>query len=123
MGKHLFNEFVPALSFKTKREELIEELYQWGSETASVDCNAGILLGIALYGEKTRRLFKKILWDRCWEAFSSSTGTGYWAFVGMQHLQISFAELYKEIKEASQQSRTGREITISIDRIAFFIEI
>ncbi|MFC7440468.1 HEAT repeat domain-containing protein [Laceyella putida] len=99
MGKPLFNEFVPVLSCKTKREDLIDQLYHWGSTIASVDCNAGILFGIALYGEKTRELYKKILWDERWEADGSATGTRRWAYFGMQHLQISFGELFEEIKE------------------------
>jgi hypothetical protein len=104
MGQALFHEFVPALAFKTGREELVGRLVEWGSTAASVDCNAGLLLGIALFGEKTREQYKQVLWDERWEAGSSSTGTRWWAYVGMQHLRISFAELYGELREAARKS-------------------
>lgn len=116
MGKPLFNEFIPVLSFK------IDELYQWGSMKASTDCNAGILLGIALYGEKTRGLYKKILWDEHWEADSPSTGTRYWTYIGMQYLQISFRELYEEIKENIQRSCESNALEYQLNVLHALLE-
>ncbi len=51
-GKHLFPEFIPALAIKTKNESFLPELFQLGQTTTSTDCNSGIILGIALYGEQ-----------------------------------------------------------------------
>lgn len=91
----IFNEFVPALASKVKSREYKEIIYEHGRTTASVDCNAGLIAAIALLGEK--ELFKKIIWDEKWEVFDCGTGTGYWSFIGMQILKISFRELYSDI--------------------------
>ena len=48
-GKNLFPEFVPALVCKLKsKTSVLENLYKLGSEFASTDCNAGIILGFSL---------------------------------------------------------------------------
>ncbi|SFI84102.1 hypothetical protein [Thermoflavimicrobium dichotomicum] len=110
LGKNLFPEFVPSLLCKVPDPALIDEVYESGGYWASTDCNGGMVLGIALCGEKERNRFKSILWDERWEAESSSTGTRTWAFVGMQHQQITFRELFEDIKEAQKQGCSQREL-------------
>lgn len=97
----IFNEFVPVLASKVSKKDYRNEIYQHGEKVASVDCNAGLITSIALLGEK--ELFKKILWDEKWEVFDCGTGTGYWAFTGMQILKIPFIELYLEVKEVIEK--------------------
>lgn len=59
-GKSLFREMLPILCHKTGNDEWIPQLYEWGKK-ASVDCNGGIDLGIALCvdsKEVSRRRFR-----------------------------------------------------------------
>ncbi|WP_313994513.1 hypothetical protein [Xanthocytophaga flava] len=95
MGKNLFSEFVPMLACRTDNSSLKDALYQLGNTTASTDCNAGIILGIALYEDKP--LFKRILWDNHWEAAGSGTGTIQWTLTAMRLLSVSFSELFADL--------------------------
>lgn len=98
-GKGLFHEFIPALACKlSDQEEILEQLYRFGSTVVSTDCNGGIVLGFSLCGDSGRKYFNKILWNDHWELYAVGTGSHYWAYVGMQNLGISFQELYAEIK-------------------------
>lgn len=98
-GKHLFPEFVPALAIKTKNYSLLQELFQLGRTTTSPDCNSGIILGIALYGEQGVDLFKQIIWNPDWEAVSSRTGSRFYLYIGKQYLKIRLVELYLDLKK------------------------
>lgn len=103
-GKGLFPEFIPALVCKLKDRTLIlEKLYELGSKFASTDCNAGIILGFSLCGEEGRGYFKKVLFDRGWETSSTGTGTVHYAYEGLKNLEITFKELYHEIKTISDK--------------------
>lgn len=98
-GKHLFPEFIPALAIKTKNDSILHELFQLGQTTTSTDCNSGIILGIALYGEKGFDWFKKIIWNPDWDAVNSSTGSRLSLYIGTQYLGIRLVELYLELKQ------------------------
>ena len=98
-GKHLFPEFLPALAIKTKNESLLQELFQLGQTTTSTNCNSGIILGIALYGEQGFDWFKKILWNPDWDTVNSSTGARFSLYIGTQILGIRLVELYLELKK------------------------
>ncbi|MFC3159403.1 hypothetical protein SAMN05443633_103319 [Chryseobacterium arachidis] len=103
-GQGLFPEFIPALVCKLKDRTLIlEKLYELGSEFASTDCNAGIILSFSLCGEEGREYFKKVLFDRDWETSSTGTGTVHFAYQGLKNLDITFKELYQEIKTVSDK--------------------
>ncbi|HEV2831579.1 MAG TPA: hypothetical protein VGW31_06330 [Hanamia sp.] len=103
-GKNLFPEFVPTLVCKLKdRNSILEKLYELGSKFASTDCNAGILLGFSLCGKQGRQYFKRVLFDRNWEACSTGTGTIHFAYEGLKNLGITFKELYHEIKPISDK--------------------
>jgi hypothetical protein len=106
-GKNLFPEFIPALVCKLKdRNSILEKLYELGSEFASTDCNAGIILGFSLCGEQGRHYFLKVLYDQNWETHSSGTGTIHYAYQGLKNLDITFKELYQEIKLISDNEKT-----------------
>lgn len=106
--KSLFKEFVPSLAVKVHGRNYIQRLYELGKHKASVDCNAGIILAIALF--KERELFKNILWDETWEVIDLGTGTGYWSFVGMQYLNITFKELFIDIKKMINEEVHKRKV-------------
>jgi hypothetical protein len=102
--KNLFPEFVPALVCKLKdQNSILEKLYELGSEYASTDCNAGILLGFSLCGEKGESYFRRTLFDRNWETSSTGTGTIHFTYEGLKTLGITFKELYSEIKPISDK--------------------
>lgn len=110
-NQHLFPEFHPLLASKVPDPDLPDLLYHWGTYWASVDCNGGLVLGLALYGESERDRFKQILWDSSWEANGTSTGTIYWTFTGMQYLGITFQELFQEIKASVEEGMEEGEIS------------
>lgn len=98
MGKNLFPEFIPALVSKLPNKGLyLEQLFELGSEFASTDCNAGILLGFALSGEEGKPYFHKALFDPNWETYATGTGTVYFVYQGLKLLGISFNELYEHV--------------------------
>ncbi|MBA4494344.1 hypothetical protein ACFO25_05330 [Paenactinomyces guangxiensis] len=100
--KNLFPEFLPILACRVPDPDLPDILYEWGTKWASPDCNGGLILGLSLYGEQERERFKKILWDRRWEAHGRSTGSIYWTILGMQYLGMTFDELYEDIRKAQE---------------------
>lgn len=104
-GKNLFPEFVPALVSKLENPHtIIDKLFELGNQFASTDCNAGIVLGFSLCGEQGKPYFRKILFDRNWEADSTATGTVHSAYKGLKNLKITFKELYHEIKTLSGEN-------------------
>jgi hypothetical protein len=98
-GRNLFPEFLPALASKTGNLNLLNDLYQLGSTTASTDCNGGLILGIALYGEAGRETFWKLLWHEHWEAAVRATGSGRYSFWGTRYLRIPLAAIYAYVRE------------------------
>ncbi len=103
-GKNLFPEFVPALVCKLKdRKSTLEKLYELGNEFASTDCIAGIILGFSLCEEQGKEYFKKALFNRNWETYYSASGTVYYTLEGLVNLNITFEELYAEIKTISNK--------------------
>ncbi|GHO41855.1 hypothetical protein [Ktedonospora formicarum] len=103
-------ELLPALASKTGNSSLLEELYQWGVTTASTDCNAGLVLGIALYGEKGSAYFKRLLWNPDWEAHASATGTRLYTYLGCRYLGISLLDLYAELQTHIQHGSPQKQI-------------
>ncbi|HET8844419.1 MAG TPA: hypothetical protein VFN35_23325, partial [Ktedonobacteraceae bacterium] len=73
-------------------------------------CNAGLVLGIALYGEKGAACFKRLLWDPYWEAEASATGTRYYTYLGCRYLGISLIDLYAELKEILQRGSSPQHL-------------
>jgi hypothetical protein len=104
----IFNEFIPVLASKIKNKDYKEIIYEHGNTIASVDCNAGLIIAVALLGDK--ELFKKILWNEKWEVFDCGTGTGYWSFIGMQILNLSFKELFEDIKKLVSEKEVSPKL-------------
>ncbi|MBN3523269.1 hypothetical protein [Paenibacillus apiarius] len=98
MGQSLFPEFLPALSVTCAAPDIVPRLAGWGEHAASTDCNAGLILGIALFGTDQKDVLKDILWNPSWEAQGMGTGTGVWSYVSMQHVGLTFKELIRDIK-------------------------
>ncbi len=63
-GKPLFPEFLHCLAVKTGDRSWIARLLAWGAY-ASTDCNGGLALGIAMFGD--RAAFHALLWNPDWE--------------------------------------------------------
>ena len=111
--KNLFPEFVPALVCKLNDPTpVLEKLYELGSQYASTDCNAGIILGFSLSGEEGKRYFKQVLFDPIWEAYSTSTGTVNFAYQGMKNAGINFNELYQELKYISDKEQLSYSLDV-----------
>lgn len=103
-NKSLFPEYIPALVCKIgNREKYLKELFILGNEYASVDCNAGIVLGFSLCGDLGRDYFMNALKNPHWEVYSGSTGTVWATYEGLKNLGISFKELYWDIKNEDDQ--------------------
>jgi hypothetical protein len=96
-GRNLFPEYVPALAFKTGDPTLLEGIWTLGSTTASTDCNGGIILGIALYGEAGRPYFRRLMWDPYWEADSTATGSLGALYAGLQCLGTGVVDVHREL--------------------------
>jgi hypothetical protein len=105
---HLFPEFIPVLACKTGDAALAERMYEHGNTKASSDASAGLILGIALFGEKYKSIFKSIIWNPVWEAGSTATGNGHYTLMGMRSLNISLLELYQELQNiiAANEDKT-----------------
>jgi hypothetical protein len=98
LATHLFPEFIPVLAYKTGCHNLRNRLYEHGCSKASSDASAGLILGLALYGEDFKQTFQSIIWDPTWEACSSSTGNRNYTLMGMSHLGITLQALLFELQ-------------------------
>ena len=65
----------------------------------------GIILGFSLCGEEGKEYFKKVLFDRNWETNSTGTGTIHYTYQGLKNLDISFNELFYEIKTITDKAK------------------
>ncbi|MGQ3481543.1 hypothetical protein [Paenibacillus sp. TY11] len=114
--QNLFNEFLPLLSFKCTTEDMVPQLVYWGEQHASVDCNAGIIAGIALFGEGQKDTIRSILWNPLWEAHGTATGSCVWSYFAMQHVGLTFRELIQDIKsyDASKEDVEALEYRLDV---------
>jgi hypothetical protein len=64
---------------------------------ASTDCNGGLILGIALHGDRARAEFTRLLWNPWWEAHDGGTGSDRWAYAGARVLSLNMPELYIDL--------------------------
>lgn len=94
-GAGLFPEFLPVLATKTGDPSWLGRLVAWGENGASTDCNGGLILGIALHGDRAE--FARLLWNPRWEAYGAGTGSNRWAFAGARVLGLSMADLYADL--------------------------
>jgi len=116
----LFPEFTPALVCKLKdRTETLAKLFESGRKYCSVDCNAGILLGFSLCGKEGLSYFKQALFDRHWEADSTSTGTVLQVYQGIRNLNISLIDLYQEIRTIDEPEKqlAGLYVLLGLVRV------
>src|SRR4051812_31761368 len=90
--RSLFPEFLPVLAGKAGDAGWAAKLHDWGSRGASTDCNAGLLLGLALIGDGG--LFADALWSPHWETYASATGTAVAAYAGTRVLGWDTATLH-----------------------------
>jgi hypothetical protein len=87
------SEYLPALAIKTCRDDMLPLLVDWGRGNASTNCNAGLILGIALYGDAGRAAFSQLMWDPYWEAHSTATGSIRATYTGARYLNMTFVEM------------------------------
>ncbi|MEV6971561.1 hypothetical protein AB0M47_41345 [Hamadaea sp. NPDC051192] len=97
-GAALFPEFLPVLAAKTDDPSWLGKLVAWGDDAASTDCNGGLILGIALHGDRARSEFKRLLWDPRWEANGGGTGSDRWAYAGARVLGLTMSVLYADLR-------------------------
>ena len=97
VGASLFPEFLPVLATKTGDPSWLGRLVEWGEGEASTDCNGGLILGVALYGDRARAEFTRLLWNPWWEASGGGTGSNRWAYAGARVLGLSMSELYGDL--------------------------
>lgn len=100
-GEAVFEEFLPVLSCKIADRSIVPKLVEWGKRSASIDCNAGLIFGIALFGPEEKETIRQILWDPGWEAHGRSTGTAYWSYMAMQQVGLLFTELIEDVKRSA----------------------
>jgi hypothetical protein len=92
----LFPEFLPILATKLDDPSWVGRLAAWGEGPASTDCNGGLILGLALLGGRDE--FIRALWNPRWEAYSFSTGTSRFAYLGTRVLDLGIRELYTDLR-------------------------
>jgi len=120
-GKSSFNKFLPLLAFKTGDDRFVEELFLWGDRdtsgiSACLDCNGGLIVGVALFGENGRARFEEILWSPKWRAACSGTGSLFWTYQGLRLLKHRFADLLRQIishtENCMDEKRTSYEVSV-----------
>ncbi len=123
LDQNLFNEFLPLLSFKCTTEDMIPRLVHWGEQHASVDCNAGIIAGIALFGEGQKETIRSILWNPFWEAHGTATGSCVWSYFAMQHVGLTFRELVQDIKSYDTSKKDVQTLEYRLDVLHEMLEL
>lgn len=112
-NKNLFPEYIPALVCKLEdQDNFLEPLFELGDQYASTDCNAGIILGFSLCGDKGLKYFKNALFSPNWEASDYGTGTISATYQGVKNLNLSFKELYIEIKQLTDKEKLEYSLDI-----------
>ncbi|MGW1681710.1 hypothetical protein [Saccharopolyspora sp. NPDC002376] len=111
-GQSFFPEFLPVLAARTQDPSWLQRLVAWGEQSASTDCNGGLILGIALHGEAAEAEFRRLLWDLRWEADGDGTGSDYWAYVGCRMLGLGLAELRAEVREVTDPADARHRIAV-----------
>lgn len=96
-GRNLFGEFWPALAGKVGDPALVAPFVADGAPT-STDCFGGVLLGLALLGERAR--FEQLLFDPYWEAVDRSTGNRQWCTLSVRILGLSVCALHRARRDA-----------------------
>ena len=107
LSASLFPEMIPSLAVKTGDDTMLEKLYHHGCTKASSDASAGLLLGIAMFGQKGKELFKKAIYNPNWEAGSTATGNRTYTMMGLAYLQISLAEMFEDMKQLHKDGGNG----------------
>jgi len=113
-GKGLFNEEKPSLVCKLKdRADVLERLYETGSEYCSSDCNGGIFLGFSLCGNEGLPYFKKAMFNPSWEAHYPPR---HYVVEGMRNLGITFLEVFKEVQvfDDPEKQEYGLKVLLSL---------
>ncbi|MDY8025908.1 hypothetical protein [Paenibacillus polymyxa] len=123
LDQNLFNEFLPLLSFKCMTEDMILRLVHWGEQHASVDCNAGIIAGIALFGVGQKDTIRSILWNPLWEAHGTATGSCVWSYFAMQHVGLTFRELVQDIKSYDASKEDVQALEYRLDVLCEMLEL
>lgn len=123
LPKYLFPELIPCLAIKTKKPELFDIIYKKGCTNVSSDCNGGLILGLALFGEEKREVFKSIIWDEYWDSSNISTGSRWYTFLGMNYLKITIQELFEEILNDIKKKRNKKIISHKIWVIHSLLEV
>lgn len=108
-----FPEFLPVLAGKTGDPAWLGRLVDWGAR-ASVDCNGGLILGIALHGDEARADFVRLLWDPDWEAADSGTGANLWAYAGARVLGLRMADLYADFRSRLTDDRSAPKHCVEV---------
>ncbi|MEN1984622.1 hypothetical protein [Paenibacillus hubeiensis] len=98
VGQAIFSEFLPALCVKwAPAADMVPRLVEWGNR-ASTDCNAGLVLGIALYGPSQKEVLKRLLLEPRWDLCQNGTGSHWWAYMAMPLTGLSVRELIAELR-------------------------
>ncbi|MGV7117450.1 hypothetical protein [Paenibacillus kyungheensis] len=121
INQPLFDEFLPILSFRLYDDAFAERLYEWGDQYASIDSNAGLILGIALYGQKQKEKIKNIIWSSNWQAHDMGTGTGIWTYQAMGYVSLTFEELISDMKQFLVEIESDRELEYRLDVLYFLL--
>lgn len=121
INQPLFDEFLPILSFRLYDDTFAERLYEWGDQYASIDSNAGLILGIALYGQKQKEKIKNIIWSSNWQAHNMGTGTGIWTYQAMGYVSLTFEELISDMKQFLVGIESDRELEYRLDVLYFLL--
>ncbi|MFB7330807.1 hypothetical protein ACFC00_04095 [Streptomyces adustus] len=119
-GSALFPEFLPVLATKSNDPAWLDRLVAWGENRASVDCNGGLILGIALHGDRARTAFTRLLWNDRWEACGTSTGSALWTYAGTRVLGLGLPQLYADLRT---RLHTGTDPDDQRDALRSFITL
>ncbi|WP_068505691.1 hypothetical protein [Paenibacillus kribbensis] len=123
VDQSLFNEFLPLLSFKCTQADIVPRLVHWGEQHASVDCNAGIIAGIALFGEGQKDTIQSILWNPLWEAHGTATGSCVWSYLAMQHVGLTFRELIRDLQSCNVSKVGMQALEYRLDVLYEMLEL
>ncbi|MFK0521434.1 hypothetical protein ACINKY_04410 [Paenibacillus illinoisensis] len=98
-GNAIFPEILPALCAKwAPADKMVPKLLAWG-EQASVDCNGGLVWGIAMYGTSQKEQIRNVLWNPNWELYGNGTGSHWWAYMAMPMVGLTFSDLIRDLKD------------------------
>jgi hypothetical protein len=115
----LFPEFLPSLAVKTADPAFIDAIMELG-EATSADNVAGVMLGVAAFGELGKPYFERFLCEPSWEGDFAAAGTPFALVTGAFALGFKPTQVFENLRK---DFSNGGDLSLLRYRFACLLEL